>query len=88
MWGKFKSGFSTKEAKEVMNEANAPMDTTQQQPAAQPAAPVVEQPAPVAEQPAPAAQPAAPVVEQPAPAAQPAAPEVQPGDIQQPTNVA
>jgi hypothetical protein len=69
MWSNFKSGFSSKEAQKVMDEANAPLDTS----TVQPAAPVAAQPAaPVA------AQPAAPV------AAQPAAP-VQLGDIQQPT---
>ena len=76
LWDNFKSGFSTKNANEIMQQASAPLE----QPAA-PAAPVTEQPAaPVAE------QPAAPVTEQSAaPAPQQPAHEVQPGDVQQPT---
>ena len=58
MWTNFKSGFSSKDAQKVMDEANAPLDTSVQ----------AQQPAPAAEQ-APAAQPA-PAAEQ-APAAQP-----------------
>ena len=81
----FKSGFSTKNAKAIMNEADSPIDPAEQQAAqaaAQSTAPVAAEPAaPVAAEPvAPvAAEPVAPV------AAEPAAPEVQPGDIQQPT---
>ena len=80
----FKSGFSSKDAKKVMDEANAPLDTTQQ-----PANPEVAQPTPQVQQPvAPeVAQPANPEVAQPTPQVQQPT-EVQPGDIQQPTNPA
>ena len=73
----FKSGFSTKNANDIMQQASAPLEHSEQ-----PVAPEAQQPAvPVAQQPAApvAQQPAAPVVEQPA------TPEVQPGDVQQPT---
>jgi len=90
LWDKFKTGFSTKKAKEVIQQADAPIDPAEQQ-AAQAAAQqaaqaAVQQPAaPVAAEPAEpvqpvAAEPAAPVAQQPA-----ATPEVQLGDIQQPT---
>lgn len=77
-----KSSFNSKEAQKVLDEASAPIDTTQVQ---QPVAPQVQQPtAPQVQQPtAPQTQqPTAPQVQQPA------TPEVQPGDVQQPTNVA
>ena len=73
LWGNIKWTLSSKEAQRVIDDANAPIDTTQQ-----PAAPQVAQPAAAPE----VAQPAAPQVEQPATT------EVQPWDIQQPTNPA
>ena len=84
----FKSWFSSKDAKKVMDEANAPLDTTQQpvnpgvvqasSQVQQPIAPQVTQPVPQVEQPViPEVSQASPQVQQPT--------EVQPGDIQQPT---
>lgn len=86
--GSLTSGFSNKDAQKVLDEANAPIDMSQQ-----PAAPQVQQPAtPQVQQPAApqVQQPATPQVQQPATpeAQQPVAPEAQPGDIQQPTNLA
>lgn len=71
LWDSFKSGFSTKNAKEIMQEASTPVEPVVQNPAS--ATPVIEQPtAPVVE------QPSSPIVEQPAS-------NVQQWDIQQPT---
>ena len=91
MWNNFKSGFSSKDAKKVLDEANAPLETPQPAVPEAQAAPAVQPVAPEA-QAAPAAQPVAPEA-QAAPAAQPVAPEaqaapaVQPWDVQQPTNL-
>jgi hypothetical protein len=78
---KFKTGFSSKDAQKVIDEANAPVDRSQQ-----PANPVVAQPAPQVQQPvAPeVTQPVTPEVAQPTPQVQQPT-EVQPGDVQQPT---
>lgn len=65
LWDNFKSSFSSKEAKKVMDEVNAPLDTSAQQPATpqvqQPATPQVQQPAAPQVQ-----QPATPQVQKPA----------------------
>lgn len=76
--GNLTSGFSSKDAQKVLDEANAPINPQEIQ---QPAAPQVQQP--VAPQ---VQQPAAPQVQQPAApqVQQPATPEVQPWDTQQP----
>ncbi len=80
LWGNIKWTISPKDAQKVIDEANAPMDATQQQaapqvqqPAAQPTPPVATPEAVQA-----ATQPATPQVSQPTP-------EVQTWDIQQPT---
>ncbi len=79
LWDNFKSWFSSNDAKKVMDEINAPLETDVQ--AQQQATPQVQQPvAPQVQQPATpqVEQPAAPQVQQPA--------EVQLWDTQQPTN--
>ena len=78
MWENFKSGFSSKEAQKVMDEANAPIETPPQPQVQQPTVqqPQVAQPAPEVQQPA-APQVAQPQVAQPAPEVQqPVAPQV------------